>query len=127
MSITKRIEKLDDKTIGKFYLGILALIIASTPLWVPSLLKANQESKQREQKIAQIRANCTGSKATDKEILSYDVYYDNGPSELPTCRLPQTEDEKAEMYRMRAYRQSLEAGYEDEPTLDENCTGRICQ
>lgn len=127
-SLADRIaNRLDDKTIAKFYGFIALLIIATTPLWLPPILEQNRLSKERQQNVEQIRADCKGGKDVGDEILTYHVYYDNGVNELPTCRLPKTADEKAEMYRIRAYRQNLEAGNVDEPTLDENCTRYICQ
>lgn len=127
MSLKKKLDNLDDKTIAKFYGLIALLVVATTPLWLPTILEQNRQSKERQQNIEQIRVDCQGSKNIGDEILTYHAYYDNGLNELPTCRLPNTADEKAEMYRIRANRQNLGAGNVDEPTLDENCTRYICQ
>ena len=108
MSLIKKLENLDDKTIAKFYGFIALLIIATSPLWLPPILEQKRLSKEREQKIEQIRTDCKGGKDIGDEILTYDVYYDNGVNGLPTCRLPITADEKAEMYSLREFRQNLE-------------------
>lgn len=109
----------ENKKFSLIYWGVIILLFA-VPLVAYYLFNEPSIEDKRKQEINSIIDKCY-------KRTGYGIFYDNGYSNLPICRLPKTELEKECDDRCKGYRQQLENGDVSEPALDENCTGRICQ
>jgi hypothetical protein len=101
------------------YWGVIFLLFG-VPLIAYYIFNEPSPENKRKQEISTIIDKCY-------KQTGYGIFYDNGYSSLPLCRLPKTDAEKACDDRCKGYRQQLENGDIEEPTLDENCTVSICQ
>jgi hypothetical protein len=109
----------DNKKYALIYWGVIFLLFGVPLIAYYAFNKPSPEEK-RKQEVSSIIDKCY-------KQTNYGIFYDNGYSNLPVCRLPITDSEKACDDRCKGYRQQLENGDIKEPSLDENCTGRICQ
>jgi hypothetical protein len=80
---------------------VCALAVAIIGSW---LLNYSKEQFHYREKYEVIEAKCENMGA------DHDLYYDNGNSELPVCRTPNSEDEWQTLRQRRAYREGLRSG-----------------
>lgn len=109
----------ENKKFALIYWGIIILLFG-VPLVAYYVFHEPSIEDKRKQEVSSLIDTCY-------KQTGYGVFYDNGYSSLPVCRLPKTESEKACDDRCKGYRQQLENGDISEPALEENCTGRVCQ
>ncbi|MCA9337700.1 hypothetical protein KC951_03250 [Candidatus Saccharibacteria bacterium] len=105
--------------------------IAVAFFFISYSIKENKRKAEYDKAYAIVEKECENKRVTNDDYSpqgAYDLYHDNGPQNPPVCRRPVTQKEVDNVIERRKFRQQLENGDIDPPSLDEDCyNARVCQ
>lgn len=106
--------------------GVLFLIIGTVLLVTLTNYFSNERAKRNdfESGYQLVKNECEEKRVSSKNYspeAAFDLYYDNGPTLVPVCRQPNSQDEVNKVIEHRQHQHELESGEEETPTSDEEC------